>query len=98
MSETVLTNAKLVLGDEVIDGSLLVRDGIIAEIGAPTATGEDMGGDYILPGFVELHTDALEGHYKPRPRVRWNPRWRPVLIDSWTKPSISSVSNRPSRR
>ena len=26
-----------------------------------------------MPGFVELHTDALEAHYKPRPRVRWSP-------------------------
>jgi alpha-D-ribose 1-methylphosphonate 5-triphosphate diphosphatase len=26
-----------------------------------------------MPGFVELHTDALEFHYKPRPRVRWSP-------------------------
>lgn len=73
MTETVLTNARLVLGDEVIDGSLLLRDGVIAEIGGPSVQGEDVGGDYILPGFVELHTDALEGHYKPRPRVRWNP-------------------------
>ncbi|MEO7223743.1 MAG: alpha-D-ribose 1-methylphosphonate 5-triphosphate diphosphatase, partial [Devosia sp.] len=35
--------------------------------------GEDLGGDYLMPGFVELHTDALEFHYKPRPRVRWSP-------------------------
>jgi len=73
MIETVLTNARIVLADAVIDGSVLLRDGVIAEIGAPTATGEDMGGDYLLPGFVELHTDALEAHYKPRPRVRWSP-------------------------
>jgi alpha-D-ribose 1-methylphosphonate 5-triphosphate diphosphatase len=32
-----------------------------------------MGGDYIIPGLVELHTDHLEGHYAPRPKVRWNP-------------------------
>lgn len=73
MTETILTNARIVLADEVIDGSLLLRDGVIAAIGAPTAAGDDMGGDLVLPGFVELHTDALEGHYKPRPRVRWSP-------------------------
>jgi alpha-D-ribose 1-methylphosphonate 5-triphosphate diphosphatase len=73
MSETVLTNAQLVLPDEVVLGSVLVRDGEIVEIGTPTAAGEDMGGDYIMPGFVELHTDALEAHYKPRPKVRWSP-------------------------
>ncbi|MDP0983937.1 alpha-D-ribose 1-methylphosphonate 5-triphosphate diphosphatase, partial [Klebsiella variicola] len=33
----------------------------------------DFDGDYLIPGLVELHTDHLEGHYAPRPRVRWNP-------------------------
>ena len=32
-----------------------------------------MGGDFLIPGLVELHTDHLEGHYAPRPKVRWNP-------------------------
>lgn len=73
MTETVFTNARIVLADEVVLGSVLLRDGLIAEIGSPTAQGEDIGGDYLMPGFVELHTDALEFHYKPRPRVRWSP-------------------------
>jgi alpha-D-ribose 1-methylphosphonate 5-triphosphate diphosphatase len=73
MSETVLSNARLVLADEIVHGSVLVRDGKIVDIGPPAAGGEDLGGDYLLPGFVELHTDALEFHYKPRPRVRWSP-------------------------
>lgn len=71
-NEIVLTNARIVLADRIVDGSLLVRDGRIAEIGANTATGEDVGGDYIIPGLVELHTDHLEQHYAPRPKVRWN--------------------------
>jgi alpha-D-ribose 1-methylphosphonate 5-triphosphate diphosphatase len=73
MTETILSNARIVLADEIVLGSVLLRDGMIAEIGAPGAAGEDMGGDYLMPGFVELHTDALEFHYKPRPRVRWSP-------------------------
>ena len=36
------------------------------------ATGEDMEGDLIVPGAVELHTDHLENHLHPRPKVRWN--------------------------
>ncbi|RWE32574.1 alpha-D-ribose 1-methylphosphonate 5-triphosphate diphosphatase [Mesorhizobium sp.] len=73
-AETVLANARIVLADEIVEGSLLLREGLIAAI-EPGATraGEDMGGDYILPGLVELHTDHLEGHYAPRPKVRWNP-------------------------
>jgi alpha-D-ribose 1-methylphosphonate 5-triphosphate diphosphatase len=73
MTETILSNARIVLADEIVHGSVLLRDGEIAEIGPVSAGGEDMGGDYLMPGFVELHTDALEFHYKPRPRVRWSP-------------------------
>ena len=73
-SETVLSNAKIVLADEVVTGSLLIRDGAIADVSQGSArAGEDMGGEYLIPGLVELHTDHLEGHYAPRPKVRWNP-------------------------
>ncbi|MDF1609451.1 alpha-D-ribose 1-methylphosphonate 5-triphosphate diphosphatase [Hoeflea sp. YIM 152468] len=72
-SETVFTNARLVLEDRVMSGSLVVRDGIIAGIDeGNTSRGIDMDGDYIIPGLVELHTDHLEMHYSPRPGVRWN--------------------------
>ncbi|MEK1889210.1 MAG: alpha-D-ribose 1-methylphosphonate 5-triphosphate diphosphatase [Phyllobacterium sp.] len=73
-ADLILNNAKIVLEDEVISGSVLVRDGKIADISqGPAAGGEDFEGDYLIPGLVELHTDHLEGHYAPRPRVRWNP-------------------------
>jgi alpha-D-ribose 1-methylphosphonate 5-triphosphate diphosphatase len=73
MTETVLNNARVVLANEVILASVLLRDGMIAEIGAPISGGDNLDCDYLLPGFVELHTDALEFHYKPRPKVRWSP-------------------------
>lgn len=75
MSELLLKNANLVLADEVVKGAVLVRDGLIEDVdtGPAGAGGEDMEGNYILPGLVELHTDHLEGHYAPRPKVRWNP-------------------------
>ncbi|WP_061932915.1 alpha-D-ribose 1-methylphosphonate 5-triphosphate diphosphatase [Aureimonas sp. AU22] len=72
-SEEVFTNARIVLKDEVVAGSVLVRGGRIADISSgATRTGTDCGGDHLLPGLVELHTDHLEGHYLPRPKVRWN--------------------------
>ncbi|WP_196259710.1 alpha-D-ribose 1-methylphosphonate 5-triphosphate diphosphatase [Pelagibacterium limicola] len=72
-TETALTNARIVLPDEVVTGTLLIRDGQIAAIDTGTArTGEDMEGDYIIPGLIELHTDHLENHYSPRPGVRWH--------------------------
>ena len=71
--ETVLSNARIILEDEILHGSLLIRDGKIADISeGASAHGEDFEGDYLLPGLVELHTDHLEGHYSPRPGLRWN--------------------------
>ncbi|MBN9314818.1 MAG: alpha-D-ribose 1-methylphosphonate 5-triphosphate diphosphatase [Devosia sp.] len=73
MREFALANARIVLADEVIEGSVLVRDGVIAEIDAGTGrVGEDVEGDYVVPGLVELHTDHFENHYRPRPGVTWN--------------------------
>ena len=73
MSELAHTNARIVLADEVVTGSVLVRDGLIAAVDTgPSTVGEDVGGDYVIPGLVELHTDHFENHYRPRPSVTWN--------------------------
>lgn len=72
-SETVLTNARIVLGDTVITGTVQIREGKIADISeSVSASGENFGGDYLIPGLIELHTDHLESHYSPRPGVRWD--------------------------
>jgi alpha-D-ribose 1-methylphosphonate 5-triphosphate diphosphatase len=79
--ETVLANARIVLADEVVHGSVLIRDGVIAGISrGPSVAGEDLDGDYLLPGLVELHTDHLEYHFAPRPGVRWDPL--PAVLSS----------------
>lgn len=73
MTETVFKNARIVLEDSVVSGSVQIRDGRIADISEGNIqTGEDFEGDYLIPGLVELHTDHLEQHYSPRPGVRWN--------------------------
>ena len=72
--ETIFSNARIVLPEEIAHGSVLVRDGVIADISSgDSAFGEDLGGDHLLPGLVELHTDHLEYHFNPRPGVRWEP-------------------------
>ncbi|MDN5926044.1 MAG: alpha-D-ribose 1-methylphosphonate 5-triphosphate diphosphatase [Hyphomicrobiales bacterium] len=72
-SETTLKNARIVLEDEIVTGSVMLRDGLIASIDTGnSAVGEDMEGDYLIPGLVELHTDHLESHYAPRPGVLWD--------------------------
>lgn len=61
------------LEDEIVTGSVIMRDGLIADVDTGnSATGEDMEGDYLVPGLVELHTDHLEQHYAPRPGVLWD--------------------------
>ncbi|HWA46326.1 MAG TPA: alpha-D-ribose 1-methylphosphonate 5-triphosphate diphosphatase [Hypericibacter adhaerens] len=84
-TETILTRARIVLPDEILDGTLLVRDGRIAEI----ETGQtrlqsavDCQGDYLIPGMVELHTDNLDKHIAPRPRVHWPARSAVVAHDA----------------
>lgn len=73
-AEWALTNARIVTPDAMIEGSLLVRDGRIAELDAAPSrlrNALDLEGDYLIPGLVELHTDNLEKHFTPRPGVRW---------------------------
>ncbi len=73
-SQTCLANARLVLPDRVMTGWVLLADGKIAEIGEGTHVPRgaiDLDGDYLLPGLIELHTDNLERHIQPRPRVNW---------------------------
>src|SRR6201987_1018656 len=72
--ETVRINERIILGEEIKHGSVLIRDGLIADISSgASAVGEDLGSDCLLPGVVELHTDHLEYHFNPRPGVQWDP-------------------------
>jgi alpha-D-ribose 1-methylphosphonate 5-triphosphate diphosphatase len=84
MQTTVFTNARIVLADRVIDNGWLAMDGsTIAEVGEgkPPERGEDLQGDLLMPGLVELHTDHLEAHYAPRPKVHWDPVAAVVSFD-----------------
>ncbi len=80
----ILTNARVVLSDAIIENGWLAisREGI-SEIGEGRAPekGEDMEGDLVMPGLIELHTDHLEAHYVPRPKVYWNPLAAVVSYD-----------------
>lgn len=84
-SEAVFGNARVVLEDRVIErGWVATADGRIAEFGegqAPAGS-QDMGGDLLMPGLVELHTDHIEAHYVPRPKVFWDPIAAVVSYDA----------------
>jgi alpha-D-ribose 1-methylphosphonate 5-triphosphate diphosphatase len=73
-NQLLLTNARIVTPHEVILGTLRIVDGVITDIehGLTSTVGvEDLQGDFLIPGLVELHTDNLEKHFTPRPKVRW---------------------------
>ena len=73
-ADLCLANAQLVLPDRVALGSITIEAGVISEIteGASIPRGaSDCGGDLVLPGLVELHTDNVERHIEPRPEVDW---------------------------
>ncbi len=73
-NETILSNAQIITGDSVISGTVRIVDGKIADIsaGATQAAGtQDLGGDYLLPGLDEIHTDNNEKHIEPRPGAVW---------------------------
>lgn len=70
----IINNVKLVLEDEVVDGSLEVQEGMIyafAESQSQLPQAIDGEGGWLLPGLIELHTDNLDKFFTPRPKVDW---------------------------
>jgi alpha-D-ribose 1-methylphosphonate 5-triphosphate diphosphatase len=83
-SRLILSNARVVLADRVIEcGWVAVENDRIVGVGEGRSPdrGEDCAGDLLLPGLVELHTDHLEAHYVPRPKVFWDPLAAVVSYD-----------------
>jgi alpha-D-ribose 1-methylphosphonate 5-triphosphate diphosphatase len=83
--ETILTNAILVLPDETRLGTIVLRGSVIADIQAGLARSAgavDIGGDTIIPGVVDVHTDNLERQVQPRSLARWPSRSAMVAHDA----------------
>jgi len=65
-----IINANIVSPDEVVgNASLTVEDGVISRIGctAPADTVIDAAGAYLMPGFIDIHSDQIEQAIEPRP-------------------------------
>ena len=85
MSGLVFTNARLVLPDEVLNGSLATTGSSIARIdgsGSNVAGSLDLEGDLLIPGIIDLHTDNLERQVQPRINARWPSRSAMVAHDA----------------
>lgn len=71
----LISNARVVTRDDVFIGTVQIDGESIRAVSRGTTAArdaDDWGGDYLLPGLVELHTDNLEKHLAPRPGVYWN--------------------------
>jgi alpha-D-ribose 1-methylphosphonate 5-triphosphate diphosphatase len=73
-NERIFTNARVVLANEVIKGTVVLRGGLIAAVAESASASPgamDCGGDLLMPGLIELHTDNVERHVQPRPGAIW---------------------------
>lgn len=74
MNQQVITNARVILEDEIILGTVVVEFGQIRKIDQGVSqlpNASDWEGDYLMPGMIELHTDNMEKYFAPRPGVSW---------------------------
>jgi alpha-D-ribose 1-methylphosphonate 5-triphosphate diphosphatase len=87
--QTLIREATLVLPDRLIDGGwLMIEDTRILALGDPVncpASADRVisaGGDLLMPGLVDLHSDAIEKAVQPRPNVSF-PMPGPLLEMDW---------------
>jgi alpha-D-ribose 1-methylphosphonate 5-triphosphate diphosphatase len=75
VASCAIASRQIVLGTRVVPGTVVIENGLIVGIEEDRvlADAEDWGDDLLVPGLVELHTDHLEPHYSPRPKVFWEP-------------------------
>jgi alpha-D-ribose 1-methylphosphonate 5-triphosphate diphosphatase len=71
-------NAQIILPDKVIRGHILIDDQRITEVAEsgsakikcyPEVTLIDAEGYYVMPGMIDLHSDAIEKEMQPRPNT-----------------------------
>ncbi len=72
--DTILTNARIVTEQGILQGTVVFNDAQIVSVdetrsSLPSAI--DCEGDLVIPGLIECHTDNMERHFMPRPKVFW---------------------------
>ncbi len=74
MVEKIFKNARIILADRIIEGSIKINGRIITQIDeGPCRISDaiDCQGNFLCPGLIELHTDNVERHLNPRPNSIW---------------------------
>jgi alpha-D-ribose 1-methylphosphonate 5-triphosphate diphosphatase len=74
MNTLLIENAQVITPDGIIaGGAVLIEDGLIRQVGTiagPEARqGQvvDAAGAYVMPGIIDIHTDAMDAEIVPRP-------------------------------
>ena len=62
--EKAFRNARIVLPDGVIEGSVKLVGDSIASVDEGGTTGEDFGGDFLIPAVLEAHRDGDEARLR----------------------------------
>ena len=71
-------NAQIILPDKVVKGHILIEGNRISEVAEssfssvkcyPDTTVIDAEGCYVMPGMIDLHSDAIEKEIQPRPNT-----------------------------
>lgn len=83
-----ITNVTLILPERVVPGALLIKEGRIAAV-ADQPGGEDLAnlpvidgkGQYLLPGLIDMHSDAIEKEATPRPGTVWPAEYALAELD-----------------
>jgi alpha-D-ribose 1-methylphosphonate 5-triphosphate diphosphatase len=85
LTETVFANARLILADRILEGSMVSSGWRISQINAETSDARgaiDLEGDLLIPGIIDLHTDNLERQVQPRMNARWPSRSAMIAHDA----------------
>ena len=72
MTDIFIEGGRTLLGEDIVETSLQVADGIITAVNSShgrSRLGIDASGLKVLPGIVDLHGDAFERQMMPRPGV-----------------------------
>ncbi|MET0008846.1 MAG: alpha-D-ribose 1-methylphosphonate 5-triphosphate diphosphatase [Candidatus Thiodiazotropha sp. 6PLUC9] len=73
--KSCLRNARVVLAEEVLEkADVMIEDGLITAINPESTTADkviDLNNQWLMPGLIDLHCDALEKEVEPRPNVHF---------------------------
>ena len=65
----IIQGGQVLRGDEMLSDDLFLHDGIVSDTPARVARGFDAAGLLVMPGLVDIHGDAHERQFQPRPGI-----------------------------